>query len=68
MMGLKFTGNVPFRQVCLHSLVRNAEGQKMSKSKGTGIDPVELNEKFGTDAMRFYPGEHGRARNRYRSL
>ena len=53
MMGLKFTGQVPFRQVCLHSLVRNAEGQKMSKSKGTGIDPVELNEKFGTDAMRF---------------
>ena len=53
MMGLKFTGNVPFRQVCLHSLVRNAEGQKMSKSKGTGIDPVELNERFGTDAMRF---------------
>jgi len=53
MMGLKFTGNVPFRQVCLHSLVRNAEGQKMSKSKGTGIDPIELNEKFGTDAMRF---------------
>ncbi|MBZ5642035.1 MAG: valine--tRNA ligase [Acidobacteriia bacterium] len=53
MMGLKFTGQVPFRQVCLHSLVRNAEGQKMSKSKGTGIDPVMLNEKFGTDAMRF---------------
>jgi valyl-tRNA synthetase len=53
MMGLRFTGQVPFRQVCLHSLVRNAEGQKMSKSKGTGIDPVELNEKFGTDAMRF---------------
>ena len=53
MMGLKFTGNVPFRQVCLHSLVRNAEGQKMSKSKGTGIDPIELNERFGTDAMRF---------------
>jgi valyl-tRNA synthetase len=53
MMGLKFTGQVPFRQVCLHSLVRNAEGQKMSKSKGTGIDPVALNERFGTDAMRF---------------
>jgi len=53
MMGLKFTGHVPFRQVCLHSLVRNAEGQKMSKSKGTGIDPVALNEQFGTDAMRF---------------
>jgi valyl-tRNA synthetase len=52
-MGLKFTGKAPFRQVCLHSLVRNAEGQKMSKSKGTGIDPVQLNEQFGTDAMRF---------------
>src|SRR6202035_4570150 len=36
-----------------HSLVRNAEGQKMSKSQGTGIDPIELNQKFGTDAMRF---------------
>jgi len=53
MMGLKFTGQVPFRQVWMHSIVRNAEGQKMSKSKGTGIDPVEFNEKFGTDAMRF---------------
>ena len=53
MMGLKFTGQVPFRRVFLHSLVLNAEGQKMSKSKGTGIDPIELNEKFGTDAMRF---------------
>ena len=53
MMGLKFTGQVPFRQVWMHSIVRNAEGQKMSKSKGTGIDPVEMNEKFGTDAMRF---------------
>ncbi len=53
MMGLKFTGQVPFRKVWMHSIVRNAEGQKMSKSKGTGIDPVEMNEKFGTDAMRF---------------
>jgi valyl-tRNA synthetase len=53
MMGLKFTGRVPFKQVWMHSIVRNAEGQKMSKSKGTGIDPVEMNKKFGTDAMRF---------------
>ncbi len=53
MMGLRFTGRAPFRQVYLHSLVRNAEGQKMSKSKGTGLDPMELTQKFGTDAMRF---------------
>jgi valyl-tRNA synthetase len=53
MMGLKFTGHVPFGKVWMHSIVRNAEGQKMSKSKGTGIDPVEMNEKYGTDAMRF---------------
>src|SRR5712664_3055917 len=53
MMGIKFTGRVPFRQVWMHSIVRNAEGQKMSKSKGTGIDPIEMNDKFGTDAMRF---------------
>ena len=53
MMGLHFTGQVPFRAVYLHSLVRTASGEKMSKSKGTGLDPVALNEKYGTDAMRF---------------
>jgi valyl-tRNA synthetase len=53
VMGLHFTKQVPFRHVYLHSLVRNAEGQKMSKSKGTGIDPITLNEQYGTDAMRF---------------
>ncbi len=53
MMGLRFTGQIPFRRVYLHSIVRNSEGQKMSKSKGTGIDPVALNQKYGTDAMRF---------------
>jgi valyl-tRNA synthetase len=53
MMGLHFTGKVPFHTVCLHSLVRTASGEKMSKSKGTGLDPVALNEEYGTDAMRF---------------
>jgi valyl-tRNA synthetase len=53
MMALHFTGKVPFRAVYLHSLVRTASGEKMSKSKGTGLDPVALNEEYGTDAMRF---------------
>ena len=53
MMGLHFTSQVPFRAVYLHSLVRTAGGEKMSKSKGTGLDPVALNEQYGTDAMRF---------------
>jgi valyl-tRNA synthetase len=53
MLGIHFTGQVPFRAVYLHSLVRTSSGEKMSKSKGTGLDPVALNEQYGTDAMRF---------------
>src|SRR6267154_106189 len=53
MLGIHFTGKVPFRAVYLHSLVRTAGGEKMSKSKGTGLDPVAVNEQYGTDAMRF---------------
>jgi valyl-tRNA synthetase len=53
MLGIHFTGQVPFRVVYLHSLVRTASGEKMSKSKGTGLDPVALNDRYGTDAMRF---------------
>src|SRR6202158_1837581 len=53
MLGLHFTGKVPFRAVYLHSLVRTASGEKMSKSKGTGLDPAALNQQYGTDAMRF---------------
>ena len=53
MLGIHFTGQVPFGTVYLHSLVRTSGGEKMSKSKGTGLDPVALNEQYGTDAMRF---------------
>src|SRR6266481_5434329 len=53
MLGLHFTGKVPFRNVYLHSIVRTPDGEKMSKSKGTGIDPIDVNRKYGTDAMRF---------------
>jgi valyl-tRNA synthetase len=53
MMSLKFMGDVPFRDVYIHALVRDAEGQKMSKSKGNVIDPLHVMEQFGTDALRF---------------
>ncbi len=53
MMGLEFKRDVPFRTVYIHGLVRDAQGQKMSKSLGNSIDPVEMIEKFGADALRF---------------
>ena len=53
MMGIKFMGDVPFREVYIHALVRDQEGQKMSKSKGNVIDPLEVMERYGTDAFRF---------------
>jgi valyl-tRNA synthetase len=58
MMGCHFMadhpqGIVPFKEVYIHSLVRDAERQKMSKTKGNVVDPIEVLEKFGTDAVRF---------------
>jgi len=50
---LEFMGKVPFKDVYIHPTVFNKEGKRMSKSLGTGIDPLELIEKFGTDATRF---------------
>lgn len=49
----EFTGEIPFKDVLIHGLVRDAEGRKMSKSLGNGVDPLEVIEKYGADAMRF---------------
>jgi valyl-tRNA synthetase len=53
MMGLHFTGEVPFQRVFINALVRDAEGKKMSKSKGNVMDPLELVDDYGADALRF---------------
>ena len=53
MMGLHFMGDVPFRTVYIHALVRDGRGQKMSKSRGNIIDPLELIDEYGCDALRF---------------
>jgi valyl-tRNA synthetase len=53
MMGLHFMKEVPFRDVYVHALVRDEKGQKMSKSKGNVLDPLELIDKYGADALRF---------------
>jgi valyl-tRNA synthetase len=53
MMGCKFMGDVPFRTVYIHALVRDERGQKMSKSKGNIVDPLDVIERYGADALRF---------------
>jgi valyl-tRNA synthetase len=51
---LEFTGKAPFRNVLLHGLIRDEQGRKMSKSLGNGIDPMDVIEKYGTDALRWF--------------
>ncbi len=53
MMGCRFMGDVPFREVYIHALVRDEHGHKMSKSRGNVIDPIIMMERYGTDAFRF---------------
>jgi valyl-tRNA synthetase len=53
MQGIHFTGEVPFKRVFINALVRDASGAKMSKSKGNVLDPLELVDEFGADALRF---------------
>ena len=53
MMGQHFMGEVPFREVYIHALVRDAQGRKMSKSLGNGINPLDMIHKYGADSLRF---------------
>ncbi|GAI72804.1 unnamed protein product, partial [marine sediment metagenome] len=53
MMGLEDTGDIPFRTVYLHGLIRDEKGEKMSKIKGNVLNPIDTLEKYGTDALRF---------------
>lgn len=61
MMGLLLTDQMPFKKIFLHGLVRDKHGKKMSKSEGNGIDPLEIIDQYGADAMRFALAENATA-------
>jgi valyl-tRNA synthetase len=63
MLGIHFMQDVPFRDVYLHAIVRDAEGQKMSKTKGNVADPLDVMAKYGTDAFRFTLAALGQGRD-----
>ena len=64
MLGMRFAGDVPFRTVFINGLVRDEKGEKMSKTKGNDVDPLELIEQYGTDAAALHAGRPGRAGHR----
>jgi valyl-tRNA synthetase len=66
MMGLYNMGDVPFRHVYLHGLIRDAQGRKMTKSRGNVVDPLVLIDKYGTDALRFTLATSGTPGNDFR--
>ena len=66
MMGLYNMGDVPFRHVYLHGLIRDAEGRKMTKSRGNVVDPLKVADKYGTDALRFTLATGGTPGNDFR--
>ncbi|MFR0367997.1 valine--tRNA ligase [Candidatus Phytoplasma palmae] len=54
LQSMYLTNQIPFKDVCLHGLVRDIKGKKMSKSKGNGIDPIQIINKYGTDSLRWF--------------
>jgi valyl-tRNA synthetase len=61
MTGIKFTGAVPFSDVIINSTIQAADGSRMSKSRGNGVDPVEMIDRYGADAVRAWSGAVGTA-------
>ncbi|NWN45996.1 valine--tRNA ligase [Candidatus Phytoplasma pruni] len=54
LQSMNLIAKIPFKDVLLHGLIRDSQGQKMSKSKGNGVDPIEIIDKYGTDALRWF--------------